>query len=278
MHRGFVKIHRKIVDWQWYQDKTVLVTWLEIILKANHKPKMVGNTLVERGQLMTSYGKLSERIGLSEMQIRRAFDCLRATGEITCKRTGNNTIVTVCNYEDYNDQELIEQQVKQHADELANNRQTTTTKNVKKEKKKDSPRFDENSFEFKAAVMTYNSVVALNEKTKAPNLQHWALNIDMMKRVDGNTEDDIKKVCQWLFTAKDSQAVFWRGQIRSTANLRKHFTVLWGHYKKSGGKAKTTDGYQSDYVRPDKPFEEFNEQEYNAYMADRAEYGKFIKG
>ena len=36
---GWIKVHRKLVDWEWYNDINVKVVFLHLLLTANHKEK-----------------------------------------------------------------------------------------------------------------------------------------------------------------------------------------------------------------------------------------------
>ena len=50
----YVKISRKILDWEWYTDTNTKVLFLHILLKANWKPSRFQGTEVPRGSLVTS--------------------------------------------------------------------------------------------------------------------------------------------------------------------------------------------------------------------------------
>lgn len=50
----YVKISRKILDWEWYTDINTKVLFLHILLKANWKPGRFQGTEVPRGSLVTS--------------------------------------------------------------------------------------------------------------------------------------------------------------------------------------------------------------------------------
>lgn len=54
-----------------------------------------------------------------------------------------------------------------------------------------------------------------------PNLSQWADDIDKLNRLDNYQTDLIRAVLQW--SQKDP---FWRQQVRSGSNLRKHFNSM----------------------------------------------------
>ena len=101
MMEGWIKIHRSLLDWEWYQDTNCVRLALHFLLKANYQPKKWKGIIIDRGQLVTTRGQLSEETGLSEMQIRTAIDKLDNCGFITKSGTHKYTIITICNYDLY---------------------------------------------------------------------------------------------------------------------------------------------------------------------------------
>jgi hypothetical protein len=138
MDNGFIKLHRKITEWEWYQDTNTFKVFLHLLLYANHKLKRWKGIEIQRGQLITGRKKLASELHLSEQAIRTVFDKLKSTGEITTKTTNRITVVTICKYDLYNDYKQQEQPAKQPQTQPTSNQQTTTTKNDKnnKEEKK----------------------------------------------------------------------------------------------------------------------------------------------
>lgn len=98
---GFVKIHRSLLSWQWYTDTPTKCLFIDLLLSANFADKKWKGIVIERGQLVTSIDHLSLSTGLTPKQIRRALDNLESTGEITTKRTNKFTLITICNYDNY---------------------------------------------------------------------------------------------------------------------------------------------------------------------------------
>lgn len=98
---GFIKVHRKLIQWGWYQDNVVKGVFLHLLLTvAFRDSKWMGRT-IKTGQLVTSYGRLAKDLGFSIQQIRTAINKLESTGEITIEATNKYTIVTVVNWEEY---------------------------------------------------------------------------------------------------------------------------------------------------------------------------------
>lgn len=103
---GWIKLHRKILDWEWYKNLPTRVLFLHILLTANYEDKTWKGIEIKRGQLITSLNHLSEQTGLTKQQVRSALDNLQITHNITRKITHNYTLVTIENYglyQSYND-------------------------------------------------------------------------------------------------------------------------------------------------------------------------------
>ena len=119
---GFVKLHRRLLEWEWYLDLPVRVLFLHCLLKANHKAKKWMGQIIQPGQFATSLKHLSEETALSQQQCRTALSKLKSTGEITSQSTSQYSIITVKNWKLYQ----AEQQTKQQT----SNKRATTTKEI----------------------------------------------------------------------------------------------------------------------------------------------------
>ena len=56
---GWIKLHRKFIEWEWYHEPTYVKFFIHILLLANHKSKRWKGVNIERGQLTTSLNLLS---------------------------------------------------------------------------------------------------------------------------------------------------------------------------------------------------------------------------
>ena len=121
---GWIKLHRKIQDWQWYSDSNTFRLFIHLLLSANHKPQSWKGVVIGRGELATGRQSLSAQTGLSEQSVRTSLERLKSTNEITIKSTSKYSIVTIVNYDTYqfNDVEINQQ----------TNQQVTTNKNDNK--------------------------------------------------------------------------------------------------------------------------------------------------
>ena len=138
MPQGWIKLHRKLINWEWYCMSEMVHLFLHLILIANHKPKKWQSIEIGRGQLATGRIRLSKETGLSEQTIRTCLRRLKSTNEITIKSTSRFSIITICNYDSYNLGEIESNQLNNQqstSNQPAINQQLTTNKNVKNVKK-----------------------------------------------------------------------------------------------------------------------------------------------
>lgn len=98
---GWVKIHRKLLDWEWFDDSETFKLFIYILLSVNHEDRKWRGIVIKAGQMVTSYSKLSIRLGVSVRSIRTRLNYLKSTGEVTSQNTNRYTVLTVNRYIDY---------------------------------------------------------------------------------------------------------------------------------------------------------------------------------
>ena len=122
---GYIQIHRKILEWEWFDDHNTFRLFMYLLLKANHKQRKYKGTTIKAGELVTGLSVLTQQTGLSVQQIRTSIKRLKSTNEITSVSTSQGTKIQVVNYLKYQllTSELTNQQ-------QTNNKRTTTNNNV----------------------------------------------------------------------------------------------------------------------------------------------------
>lgn len=141
---GWIKLHRSLIDWEWYTDHNTSRLFIHCLVRANFEDKEWRGIPIKRGSFYTSLDTLSRETGLSPRQIRTSFDKLISTGELTSSGMARGRMVTIHEYDSYQeDDRLNGSQVtgKRQADD----RLLTANKNLrtKEDKNKDSLRDDE---------------------------------------------------------------------------------------------------------------------------------------
>ena len=148
---GWIKLHRRLINWEWYQDSNMVHLFIHLLLSANHKPGKWRGVDIDRGQLITGRNKLSEQTGISHQTIRTCIDRLKSTNELTIKVTNRYSLLTICNYEEY---QLHELDTNQPTNQQSTNNQPATNQQLTTNKKEKNVK---NEKEFKEEVNSYSN-------------------------------------------------------------------------------------------------------------------------
>jgi len=122
MNNGWIKLHRSILDWEWYDDINTRMLFIHCLLKANCRDIKYRGDIVKRGSFLTSVETLSSETSLTISQIRSSLNKLKMTNEITNETSSKGSIISITNYDIYqsNDKPLD----KEIANGLTNESQT----------------------------------------------------------------------------------------------------------------------------------------------------------
>lgn len=102
---SWIKLHRKFKQWEWYSDSKMVHLFLHLLLSANHEDGKWRGVSVQRGQLIAGLNSLSADTGISIQTLRTCLRRLEETGEINRQSSNQFSIITVCNYEQYQTKE-----------------------------------------------------------------------------------------------------------------------------------------------------------------------------
>lgn len=97
----YIKISRKILEWEWYTDTNTKVLFLHILLRANWKPGRFQGVEVPRGSFVASQQNLALETGLTVKNVRTALKHLENTGEVAVNRHPKFSVITIKNYDKY---------------------------------------------------------------------------------------------------------------------------------------------------------------------------------
>ena len=105
--QGFIKLHRRLLESEAFEDARLLKTWLWVLCKANFKPVILNDgTQLKTGEFATSYNRAAVALGCSENTVRAHFKRLSKMGQIYTRSNTRFTVVSVCNYSSYQHTEL----------------------------------------------------------------------------------------------------------------------------------------------------------------------------
>ena len=109
---GWISLHRSIQNHWLYKEKRVFSkyeAWIDLIMMANHEDNkiLLGQELilVKKGSRITSIRKLKEKWKWSNTKVTTFLKILKDDGMIDYKSDTKKTLITIVNYEDYQDTE-----------------------------------------------------------------------------------------------------------------------------------------------------------------------------
>ena len=125
-NQGWISLHRKILEWEWYNDINTCRLFIHLLLVCNHKKKKWQGKIIKPGQKVTSVEKLAIETGLTKQQVRTCIKKLKSTSEITCKSTNKFTLININNYSIYQEKNIESntQNNKQSNKQITNKQQT----------------------------------------------------------------------------------------------------------------------------------------------------------
>ncbi len=138
MNNGYIKLHRKILDWEWYSDINTRLVFMHLLLCANWEDCEFRDVLLKRGQLATTVKELAANNKLTIQQTKTALSHLQSTKEITIVSNTKFSIITLNNFDLYqcaNNQNNKQTTNQQQTNQQTNNNQINKPTLLYKENK-----------------------------------------------------------------------------------------------------------------------------------------------
>jgi len=114
MNNGWIKTHRSILEWRWWDKPATAHLFIHCLLKACHEDMEWHGIEITRGSFVTTLANLERETGLTRQEIRTGITRLKSTHEITQQTTHEYSIITITNYDTYQYQPEVEQHTIQH--------------------------------------------------------------------------------------------------------------------------------------------------------------------
>jgi hypothetical protein len=127
----FIKLDRNILDWGWYQDANTFRVFVHLLLTANIKDNYFMGAKIKRGEVATSYGSIAKKLSLTYDQSRTAVQHLQITNEITIKRHPKFLVISIVNYDRYQDKSQSRTQSNPNQIPNTNPNESQQSKNIK---------------------------------------------------------------------------------------------------------------------------------------------------
>lgn len=139
---GWIKIHRKFEKWEWRDKPEMVSLFLHMLTQANYEPSKWHGITILRGQCIYGRLKWAETLGISEQRLRTCLERLKSTSEVTIESTSQFSVITIVNYEEYQQDEsepTSESTSDFQNEQPAINQRSTTPKELKNLRKKETP-------------------------------------------------------------------------------------------------------------------------------------------
>lgn len=99
---GWVKLPRDFLEWQWWHSGNHVRLFLWLYIKAEVTDRRRGNHIIRRGSVLTSWSEMQEAVGITRGTLGRILGDFKNAGVCITKTDCQNTIVTLCKYDEYN--------------------------------------------------------------------------------------------------------------------------------------------------------------------------------
>ena len=98
---GYILVDRNMCEWQWWQKHNTVIVFLWLLMKAQFHDSMFGGRQIKRGQVATTLSNIEQPNKLTRQEVRTAISNLKSTNAITIERCSKFLIITIVNYEEY---------------------------------------------------------------------------------------------------------------------------------------------------------------------------------
>jgi hypothetical protein len=134
---GWIKLHRSLKDWEWYDDHNATRLLIHLLVSVNYEDRIWKGQEVKSGTLITSWENLAMETGLSVKQIRTAMAKLEKSKEVSRYTTNKWQAVTLIKWDKLQCLDSKEGQTKGQA----KGKRRATTKEIKEIKEENIYRY-----------------------------------------------------------------------------------------------------------------------------------------
>jgi len=191
---GWIKLHYKFLKWEWSNDANMVALFLHLLLKANYQGRNWRGQDIKRGELITGLHSLSAETGISLQSLRTCLKRLKSTNEITIKTTNKYSVICIRNYNKYQHEPTSKLTSELTNNQQTTNKQLTTPKEYKKERKSIDSIYTSDFIEFwskypkktgKGAAFSSWNKLTKHEKQKIDGALDWQILSDQWTKDSG---------------------------------------------------------------------------------------------
>lgn len=137
---GFIKIYRKILEWEWYDDIPTTRLFIHLLLTVNIKDSVWKGREIPAGSRIISLSKLSKEAGLTQKQIRGSLDKLERANCVAKSTTPKYTVITVLNWDSYQSRGQTQGQTKGTQQDKRGANKGQQNKKIREDKRREEDR------------------------------------------------------------------------------------------------------------------------------------------
>lgn len=292
---GWLKLHRKMMNSELFNDPDLLRLWMLCLMKASHSYRVVdwqgerielkpGQFLTGRQALHNDYNEgLATKHKVKDTTLWNRLKKIEKMGSLKIENIASRkcSIVTLLNWDEHQmekeehpeEERKPEVNQKEEAERLEKEREfLEATEQVGKEtggelapapkKQRGVKReYTKDDTEYYLANYLFYWMLQNNEKAKKPNPQKWSDVMRLMIERDNRDPNEIKQVIYWC-----QNNDFWYKNILSPEKLRKQYDTLYiqmmDELKKKNKNTSSSRGAKKNDLLKDLMHKETNKEGY----------------
>ena len=207
MNKGWIKIHRSIIDTADFYDEPLckMACWTDLIMMAEIEPQIrkskCGDLFINRGEVAISIGKLAERWNHSIRHCRTIIGWLIKTERIQVRTDKQLTIIKIINYDKYQCTTTTDKVTDKVSDKVTDKVSDKVDFDVTTN---DSTNYNENKLDTdkvtdkvsdKVTDKVSDNIIKNNKEYIKNNIKKISTNVDIKESRNQN-EIDFEKLCE----------------------------------------------------------------------------------
>lgn len=101
MGSGWIKLHREILEWEWWDDDRMVKMFIYLLLSCNANHRRINGIEVNPGEIIVGRKMLADKLHFPERIVRSTLDKLVLTGEISKWTNNHYTKIKITNWDRY---------------------------------------------------------------------------------------------------------------------------------------------------------------------------------